>query len=138
MDDYNGNVKRATAKVFQRINNYLMTSNVMSLFRMMDRAKTEEIDIHDWLFGLNNIIHCKNSNKMLKTIYKSMDVGADHLGRTTADGTLSYVELARKIADYRPYPAPSTPNCAGDSDIPNFWRPPGSRVDLCQREYMPI
>lgn len=99
-----------------------------------------EIMLEDWIHGLRNVVHCQNSRKMLTMIYHTMDVGNDHLGRSTADGTLSFVELWRMIAQFRPYPHPSLPNFAGDSSfgIPNYWRPGGARVELCNTEYMPI
>jgi len=94
--------------------------------------------------GLLDIVRVRNSRKMLRLIYHRMDVGNDHLGRPQSDDSLSYVELVRKISEFRPYPAPTEATMCDDfrhigvDDIPNLWRPPGANVDLCRSTYMPI
>lgn len=140
-DDFNGDIKRAEDKLYMKITNFLKTSNMMSLFRMMDRSKNGELCCTEWVEGLLQFVKVKNSRKMLRMMYSRMDVGNDHLGSVQSDGSLSYLELLRRVSGYRKYPAPTLPNRTDDrtdSDIPNLWCPTGSKANCSDRPIMPI
>jgi len=96
-EECGGDLYTAEKKLFRKLINYSVRSNVPNVFKDIDKKGDFKLDPEEWLYGMQELIKSTLSDQTLLKIFDQMDLGEDHLGRVDSDRTLTYKEFATRM-----------------------------------------
>ena len=72
-DDCGGDVASCEARIFDKIRNFLAGRRTVDLFKQLNKRGSGELDVTEWIDGMQHVVRCRCSARMLQRVEEQTD-----------------------------------------------------------------